>query len=1016
MKNNFISNQTDSPSTSICFESVENIVSKIDAISNVYPEKDAMVFRDRQISFRQLKERSDKLAAKLVGKGISRGKPVGVSMCQSPERIIAMFAILKAGGSYLILENNLPLSRVETMVQDSGTTLVLVDDEQVFKDRGLKIDFLEWKQDTYKSYSDELTNPIVIDKQQPAYIIYTSGSTGVPKGVVIHHEALSQFVEAFGQLGDFSLNDRFIQFGSPSFDVSIIDIWIPLSIGATIVLYPDNKIIGEPLLEFIVKNDINVIPSLTPTVMATLPSDHYIGVLNKVILVGEVPAERVVKEWKDRVKLYNVYGPTETTVASAVYLYHGDSKASTIGRAIPGTDLYILDQALQAVPQGNEGELFIGGKQLSKGYLNKPHETAKVFIEAPDWLKAIKGQDYKLYKSGDRVMLNANHDVEFIGRLDDQVKLRGYRIELKEIEHHIRQLGDFPNVSVTMYRPKDKLPILAAFVETKPGDDATVLDIKNRLKGLVPVYMLPDKVIPVERLPITITGKVDKRELEARLDEIFVNKSNLEKSDDFQEELVRIWKDLLGLDYIDATSNFFELGGHSLMVAQLHGRLPKEIKKMISLPEIYNYPTIDSFIKEVQQRTEQNRININHRALRVQEQLIADAQLPEGFKVEGKPNLLAYANPENILLTGVTGFVGSQLLVEIIKLNPTSKIHCLVRAQTPAMGMERIKSTFLKFSIPWERDFERQVNIILGDIEEEYLGMTLEDYTKLAELIDVVYHMASNVSYIQPYDIIKKPNVYGTQNILLFSTAEKLKLLVVSSSIGVYSWGRAFTGKTWMTEEEAIEQNLPAVSRDMGYIRSKWVMDKIVSLAREQGLPVMNFRLGFVVSHSKTGATPLNQWWSSMMRSCIELNSFPLIMALKDQVITVDYVCEAMAYIAKNMQAIGLNFNLVPQPEHDLSLTDFCVRIAEYCSIEMKGVDYHDWFKIWDGNEEIPVHSLLYLFNEEVYEGKTMIEVYENTYYVKSTNTLKFLEGSEIKQSVFNKDVIQAYVKFMKMA
>lgn len=1016
MKNNSIATQTETVPALISTEGIENIVSKIDTISNLYPEKQAMLFRDRHLTFYQLKERTDLLAGRLVEMGISNGQPVGISMCQSPERIIAMLAILKAGGCYLILENNLPASRVATMLNDSQTSLVITDNALTFKERGITIDTLEWQPDTYTSYTTRLHPPVYIDDQQPAYIIYTSGSTGVPKGVVIHHEALSQFIEAFGQVADFKTEDRFLQFGSPSFDVSIIDILIPLSIGATIILYPDNKIIGEPLLDFIVKNDINVIPSLTPTVMATLPADHYIGTLEKVILVGEVPPERVVKDWKDRVQLYNGYGPTETTVSVAIYAYTGDSKASVIGKAVPGTDLYILDSAMQPIEQGTEGELFIGGKQLSKGYLNKPEETAKVFIAAPEWLKKLKGADYKLYKTGDRVLLNRNQDIDFIGRLDEQVKLRGYRIELKEIEHHIRQLGDFPNVSVTIYRPKDKLPLLAAFVETRPGEEGTVLDIKNRLKGVVPVYMLPDKIIPVERLPITITGKVDKKELEARLEVIFGNRSILEKSNDLAGEVTLIWKDLLGLDQIDIHSNFFDLGGHSLMVAQLHARLPKDVKSLISLPEIYNYPTIHSFMEEIQQRTEQNRTNINQRALMVEKQLIADAKLPDGFTVTGQPNIRAYSNPEHIFLTGVTGFVGSQLLVEIIQKNPDSKIHCLVRADTIPMGLQRIKSTFLKFSIPWVSEYENHINIILGDIEETYLGMSPREYLQLCESVDVIYHMASNVSYIQPYDIIKKPNVYGTQNVLLFSTEAKLKLLIVSSSTGVYSWGRTFTGKTWMTEDDPIEQNLPAVSRDMGYIRSKWVMDKIIEQARDKGLPVMNFRLGFVVCHSKTGATPLNQWWSSMMRTCIELNSFPLVMALKDEVVTVDYVCEAIAHIAKNTDAIGLNFNLAPQPEHDLSLTDFCVKIAEYCDIEMKGMDYQDWFKSWDGDEEIPVHSLLYLFNEEVYEGKVLIEAYENTYYVKSTNTLHFLQGSDIKQPVFNRDVIRSYVRFMKMA
>ncbi|WP_158624856.1 amino acid adenylation domain-containing protein [Gynurincola endophyticus] len=998
-------------------DNVENIVSKISNVSGKYPQKNALLFNEHAINYSQLEKTSDALSKMLYELGISAGKVVAVAMCQSPERIIAMLSVLKAGGCYLPVESSLPVARIQNMLEDSDTKVLITDDADRFKKEFPDLDIIDFNESNAGHFllPDTSLAAVAIDKNQPAYIIYTSGSTGVPKGVVIHHEALSQFLESFTRLWQFSSEDNFLQFGSPAFDVSIIDIWIPLSIGATVHLYPDNKIIGQPILDFVVKNEITVIPSLTPTVMSTLPTNHYIGKLKKVILVGEAPSERVVRDWKNKVTLINGYGPTETTVIVASHLFRENDSPTIIGKSIPGTDIFILDDELKSVETGVEGELYIGGKQLSKGYLNRPDDTQKVFIDAPSWIKEIKEENYKLYKTGDRGVLRGDQTIEFIGRYDDQVKLRGYRIELKEIEHHIRQLGNFSDVSVTVYRSKNRMPMLIAFVEVSADNSDGVLQMKNKLRNIVPVYMLPDKIFTVDKLPLTITGKVDKKELESRLEDLLSRAPVAQKTNNLEEEVIEIWKDLLGLDNVGTKSNFFDLGGHSLMVAQLYGRLPQEVKLRMSLPEIYNYPTIESFIQEITKREQQERVNINTRAKAVEKQLTADATLPEGFEVNCTPDLAAYANPANIFLTGVTGFVGSQLLVELIKRNPAAMIHCLVRAENPELALERIKSTFIKFRIPWESVYEKNISIILGDIEDRFLGMSTEQYMKISQLIDVVYHMASNVSYIQPYEMIKKPNVEGTQNILLFSTQSKLKLLIVSSSTGVYSWGRALTGKTWMTEDDPIEQNLPAVSRDMGYIRSKWVMDNIISQARAKGLPIMNFRLGFVVCHSQTGATPLNQWWSSMMRSCIELNSFPLVMALKDELVTVDYVCEAIAHIGRNTDAIGLNFNLSPAAEHDLSLTDFCVKIAEYCDIEMKGLEFHEWFKQWDGNEELPIHSLLYLFNEEVYEGKTLVEAYENTYYVKSTNTVRFLKGSTIQQPVFTRDVIRSYVRFMKM-
>lgn len=998
----------------------KNVVTIFSTVNQIYKDKTALISEKKNLSYQEVDNLSNQLARHLISLGVNKGASIAVCMSQSVERIVAFLAVLKIGSAYVPIDGQLPENRIKMMIEDSQTEIIITDSTFInkFSEAAVKLVNMDNLHINPDEKDLKIMNPEDISPMQTAYIIYTSGSTGIPKGVQIHHEAFCTFVKSFVALWGFSNKDRTLQFSSIGFDVSIIDIWIPLLTGATIVLYPDNKIIGKPLLDFIIDHKINTVPYLPPAVLSTLPTDLPIGSLHTLSIAGEAPAEQTVKNWCNRVRLINVYGPTETTVSVVSHQFQGtDTNPHLIGKPLNSAQVYILDNNFEQVNPGITGEIYIGGKQLAKGYINRPAETAEAFIEAPEWLKLIHGKEYRLYKSGDRAFWREDGNIEFVGRLDDQVKLRGFRIELKEIEHHIGQLAQVANAAVKVHRPEQGLPILIAFIELYDADKEHVTqeNIRGRLKQSLPTYMLPEKIVLYDKLPLTLTGKIDKSKLHIPLQRIVKKAKEKVDASDLKQEMTEIWMDLLNLDEIDGDDDFFELGGHSLMLAQMHDRLPLNIQKKVSLPELYRFPTINLFVEEAQSRLNQNEVTQQQKARLVEEQLLKDSELPFDFNITEQPDPQILANPSTIFLTGVTGFVGSHLLEELIPKNPNATIYCLVRAESEKLGIERIKSTFLKFKLVWKSAYEDKIKIVLGDMTKPNLGIHENLYLELQKNMEVIYHMGSDVSYVQPYEHIKKTNVDGMANILHLAVNGKIKFLIISSSMGVYSWGRSFTGKTWMTEDDPIEQNLPAVCRDMGYIRSKWVMESMASKAREKGLPLINFRLGFVVCHGETGATPLNQWWSSLMRSCIELKAFPYVMGLKDEVVTVDYVCKTIAHISQNKDAVGLNFNLNPLPEHDLSLTDFCVRITDYCGLEMKGLDFQNWFEQWRRNQELPLYSLLYLFTDDVHEGKTLVEAYENTYYFKSNNTEQFLKDTNIRPAIFNKQLMEAYLRFMKM-
>lgn len=996
---------------------IENVVKQFEKIAEEYPQKIAIVDGLEQFTYEQINLKANQLANYLINRGIGKERLVGVCVPQSANRIIAFLAILKTGAAYLPIDGELPSARIKMMIADSQADLILCVEqylEKINNQYSLSIDLdILFYEENFQKISIE--NPsIEILPENPAYVIYTSGSTGTPKGVIISHKSFHNFVQYQANVLELSIHNKTLQFASPSFDAAIIDIWTPLIKGATMHLYPNNKIVGEPLLDFIVKHNIDTVPLMPPMVLASLPQNRPIGKLQTVAIGGEACTEQTVKSWYKKIRLINSYGPTEATVAVTNYEFKEETNPRIIGAAIPFVDLLLLDNDLNPVADGNVGELYIGGTQLALGYLNRSDETKKHFIQAPEWLSGTLDEGDILYKTGDIVLRREDGNLEFHGRKDDQVKIRGYRIELSEIEHHIAQLPQIIQSAVKVQRKENGLPSLIAFIQLEKNEDQTKIsqNIRTKLQQIMPSYMLPDKVFIVDEMPLNHAGKIDKKLLEIPADEIKTKTIPKWKEDNLTQIVTHIWTDLLSLESVSEKDDFFESGGHSLLLAQLHMLLPEPVRNLISLPELYIYTTISSFVEEIENRMQKTEISQQSKAEMITNELIKDSELHIDFRIDKLPDTNILTNPKNIFLTGTTGFVGSHLLEELL-LQTSASIYCLVRASSSEEGLERIKNTFMKFKLPWSSDYDLRVIAMIGDLSQPHFGIQNADYDFITKQVEVIYHSGSSVSYVQPYELIKKSNIDGLHNIIDLAVTGKTKFLMLLSSMGVFSWGRPFTKKTWMHEDDSIDQNMSAVSRDLGYIKSKWVMESIAEKARQKGLPITNFRLGFAVCHSTSGATVMNQWWGALIRSCVELNSFPLVMGLKDELTTVDYMCKSIVHISKKKEAIGLNFHLSPLPENDVSLTDFCAKINEYYEIDLKGMEYHQWLNQWKYNSDLPIYPLLSLFTEDVHEGKSLVEAYENTYYYDRSNTQYFLSDISLSPPVFDKKLMTPYLKFM---
>ncbi|WP_208535056.1 thioester reductase domain-containing protein, partial [Pseudomonas aeruginosa] len=276
--------------------------------------------------------------------------------------------------------------------------------------------------------------------------------------------------------------------------------------------------------------------------------------------------------------------------------------------------------------------------------------------------------------------------------------------------------------------------------------------------------------------------------------------------------------------------------------------------------------------------------------------------------------------------------------------------------------------------------------------------------------VDQVFHSASAVNFIQPYSYMKRDNVEGLGQVLRFCASGRCKPLMLLSSISVYSWGHLHTGKRLMREDDDIDQNLPAVVTDMGYVRSKWVMEKIADLAAERGLPLMTFRLGYATCHSRTGAHADYQWWSRLARTCLEYRAVPLLRELREGLTTVDYMVEAISVIARQPSALGKKFNLVPSIPRCLTLDEFFGRLGRRAGRPLRQMPFDDWVSLWEDNRDAPLYPLLSMFRDNMYAGRSTVELYQDTYLWDCTNVEEHLRGSAVREPEFDDRLLDLYL------
>ncbi|WP_337873506.1 non-ribosomal peptide synthetase, partial [Ignavibacterium sp.] len=571
------------------------------------PKQIAIVYQDHRYTYDELNKRANSIADYLLALGTKKNSVIGIAVERSFDLIASVIGILKAGATCFPLDINYPSDRIKFMIEDTEPFLILTS-EVISK----RLPPVNTKQIFVHSISHNKNSISKFSYPSPEdliYIIYTSGSTGKPKGIKMPHRVISNLID-WQNHSSTPGHYKTLQFAPISFDVSFQEIFSTLTNGDTLYLIEDD-LRKDPLrlVGFLSENKIERIflPYIALQILAEASeSNEYNFSLKHVITAGEQLkiTPQIIQFFKRNPQtiLHNQYGPSETHVCTSFILSGNPEdwpKLPPIGNAIQNSEVILLDGELKKVPKNSEGEIFIGGECVANGYWNREELTHSRFV------KLILNQKEKIfYKTGDLGKVNENNDIEFLGRADDQIKLHGYRIEPGEIENLILSFPKVKSVAVVLRETKNRQKELAAYFSADNVKiDANALSVF--LSEKLPTYMIPKFFIQKEKLPLTPSGKVDKRALlneESESVNLTQSESNQIIIDSLEKEIIEIWKEVLGIQEFSIEDNFFDLGGNSISIGKLQIKLKEKLNEEISIVDLYNYPSVYLLRKYVSEK------------------------------------------------------------------------------------------------------------------------------------------------------------------------------------------------------------------------------------------------------------------------------------------------------------------------------------------------------------------------------------------------------------------------------
>ena len=882
---------------------------------NRFPENIALVFENNELTYKELSDKSNQLARFLLAKGVAKEEIVGFSAERSFDLVIGILGILKAGGAYLPIDPNYPRERIEHMLRDSDCHFLLTNCWHKHNCLKTKVEIINlstpeiWESSTADLVCSSSPNDL-------AYVIYTSGSTGLPKGVMIEHKAISNFVHAIIREIDFSYK-TVLSLTSLSFDIFFFETFLPLLEGMKVIIANNDELATPALLsDLIVRYQVDVLQATPSRMNAMLYNNSScLNELSLIMVGGEVFPESLLLSLKNvtNAKIYNGYGPTETTIYASTKRLD-DTDQLTIGKPIGNTKFYILDKYQLPVNIGISGELFIAGDSVARGYLNRPELTVERIIPNP----FVPGT--RMYKTGDIGKWLKTGEVEYIGRNDNQVKIRGFRIELGEIEKCLLKKDSIKQAIVIPNLSNLDREYLCAFLV---GEELTLSELRQHLSDYLPDHMIPNRFIWLRDLPLTPNGKVDRKSLP---DPDWIGESSQPKyvspRDDIEQKLADIWGEVLKIPSVGIDDDYFVLGGDSLAILEiLSSALPNDWK--ISAQEFYEYPTIRKLSSAIKERC----------SLSSQPKDAYSNNLQSNFDVLNRYTVQETVDAGDVLLTGATGFLGMHILMELLNNHP-GRVYCLVREQ----GFEKRFTNLFHFYFPQAASnlIHDKIILVNGDISKKGMALSEDEYQRLAGNVTSVIHAAATVRHFGIYSDFESVNVKGTQEIVDFCQKHNKHLSFIST-ISVSG--------NYMSEEKSTKvftENDLYIGQDYQsnvYVRSKFEAEILILEAVKKGLKATIFRVGILTGRFSDGQFQYNIEENAFYR---KLKSIFEIMLLPETVLEefieftpVDSCAKAIISILKSSSPKLLIFHIF---NHKTLRIENFLNILELYGISIKSV------------------------------------------------------------------------------
>ncbi|MFI0166409.1 amino acid adenylation domain-containing protein [Streptomyces sp. NPDC017095] len=871
------------------------------------PDAPAVEWDGGTWTYGELDRRVRRGATGLRVRGAGAGDVVAVVMRRSPEAVAAILAVLHAGGVYLPLDPDQPADRLHRILRDAGARLAVHAADEP----------LDVPEPTTAVRADELfTAPAEADPRwwrerdadQAAYVIYTSGSTGAPKGVVCPHRGQTRLARGPGELRIRS-GDRVLATTNPTFDVSCFEIFSTLGNGACLLLAQDADLLDSQALEDVLRARRVSVMWLSAGLFHqhALVAPRMFAGLRLLVAGGDVLGTRAVRTVLERGRpgaLLNGYGPTENSSLSTVYRVDGlpaGAERVPIGTPVAGSTAYVVrEDGTIAAPQ-ETGELWVGGEGVALGYLDDPRRTAEHFM--PDrWSPGpVRGL---LYRTGDLARWRADGVLEFLGRRDRQVKLRGYRVELDEVEAVLSSHPRVRQAAADVVGEGAGQRLVAAVVADSGGRHGDLVTrLHEHVRDRLPSYMVPGRVTLVDSLPLTSGGKVDRRALAAPTPPA----TSADGADDasrgeVEEVLAGVWREVLRVDGAGRDARFSALGGTSLRATQITAAARERlalpggsgramIRCLVADPTLRDFAALVTELLAGREVPEDTGVDFT-----------AESRLGPEFRYTA-PTTGNRRAPRQVLLTGATGFLGVHLTDRLLR-HGVERVHCLIRAGDPAGALGRLAARMRRYGVDPEPLMDRVVPVP-GELAQHRFGLSARDWDRLARDTDLVVHCGARVNFAYPYRALAPVNVDGTRTVLKLAGEHVTKPVHYISTLAVLA-GFGVAGVGHVDEDTPLDH---AGRLALGYPETKWVAERLVAEAGRRGLPVAIHRPHEVAGTTDRGVWNTGTLMCALFRTIAETGLAP-DLDLPLDLVPVDYTADAITHIITHQEPDGRVYHL----------------------------------------------------------------------------------------------------------